>query len=139
MVTWLLNLAVLAAPAAIDAPVREVTVYSDRARVVRAASLTVNGVQQVELPLLLETVDTSTLRVEAQGAEVRRVDVAFVDAQDVPADEEKTLLQKLEQLDDQIALASAQRAISQAQVQALGRIAPTMPPSDPLKPAPKLN
>jgi hypothetical protein len=139
MVTWLLNLAVLAAPAAIDAPVKEVTVYSDRARVVRAASLTVNGVQQVELPLLLETVDTSTLRVEAQGGEVRRVDVAFVDAQDVPADEAKLLLQKLEALDDQIALAGTQRSIAQAQVQSLARISPTMPPSDPLKPAPKLN
>jgi len=92
MVTWLLSLAALAA---IDAPVREVTVYSDRARVVRAASLTVNGVQAVELPLLLETVDTNTLRVEAQGAEVRRVDVAFVDAKDVPADEAKALLAKL--------------------------------------------
>src|SRR6185295_14724955 len=67
MVTWLLSLTALAA---IDAPVREVTVYSDRARVVRAASLTANGVQTVELPLLLETVDTNTLRVEAQGAEV---------------------------------------------------------------------
>jgi Domain of unknown function (DUF4139)/N-terminal domain of unknown function (DUF4140) len=139
MVTWLLNLAVLAAPAAIDAPVREVTVYSDRARVVRVASLTVNGVQQVELPLLLETVDTSTLRVEAQGAEVRRVDVAFVDAEDVPADEAKALLQKLEQLDDQVALLGTQRSIAQAQVQALGRITPTMPPADPLKPAPKMN
>src|SRR5439155_21550366 len=127
MVTWLLSLAALGA---IDAPVREVTVYSDRARVVRAASITVNGVQVVELPLLLETVDTSTLRVEAQGAEVRRVDVELVDAQDVPADEAKALLQKLEQLDDQIALAGTQRAISQAQVQALGRVTPTMPPPE---------
>jgi uncharacterized protein DUF4139/uncharacterized protein DUF4140 len=136
MVTWLLSLAALAS---IDAPVREVTVYSDRARVVRAASLTVNGVQTVELPLLLETVDTNTLRVEAQGAEVRRVDVAFVDAQDVPADEAKALLAKLEQLDDQIALAGAQRSISQAQVQSLEQVAPVMPPSDPTKPQPKLN
>lgn len=136
MVIWLLPLAALAA---IDAPVREVTVYSDRARVVRAASLTVNGVQTVELPLLLETVDTNTLRVEAQGAEVRRVDVAFVDAQDVPADEAKALLAKLEGLDDQLALAGAQRAIAQAQVQALERVTPAVPPPDPTKPQPKLN
>jgi len=136
MVTWLLSLTALAA---IDAPVREVTVYSDRARVVRAASLTANGVQTVELPLLLETVDTNTLRVEAQGAEVRRVDVAFVDAQDVPADEAKALLVKLEQLDDQISLAATQRAIAQSQIQALERVSPTMPPSDPTRPQPKLN
>src|SRR5262245_6589170 len=101
MVTWMISLAALAA---IDAPVREVTVYSDRARVVRAASLTVSGAQVVELPLLLETVDTSTLRVEAEGADVRRVDVALVDSQDVPADEAKALLAKLEQLDDQLSL-----------------------------------
>ncbi|HVE87779.1 MAG TPA: mucoidy inhibitor MuiA family protein [Myxococcales bacterium] len=124
--------------AAIDAPVREVTVYSDRARVARVATVNVNGAQAVELPLLLETVDTSTLRVEAQGAEVRRVDVDFVDAADVPADEAKALLQKLEGLDDQIALAGAQRSASQAQLQALDQIRPTMPPADPLKPAPKL-
>src|SRR5262245_21195234 len=136
MVTWIFSLAALAA---IDAPVREVTVYSDQARVVRAALVTVNGLQVLELPLLLETVDPSTLRVEAQGAEVKRVDVAFVDAQDVPADEARALLGKLEQLDDQISLAVTQRDISQAQVLALGRISPTTPPEEPLKPAPKLN
>jgi hypothetical protein len=130
--------AALTLGAAIDAPVTQVTVYSDRARVVRTASVSLNGTAKVELPLLIETVDASSIRVEAQGAEVRRVDIAFVDAQDVPVDEARALLTRLEQLDDQIALASAQREAHQAQLDSLQRVTPAVPPQDPLKPPPKM-
>lgn len=132
-------MAALALGAAIDAPVTQVTVYSDRARVVRSASVALgSGTTKVELPLLVETVDVSSIRVEAQGGEVRRVDIAFVDAEDVPVDEARGLLAKLEQLDDQIALANAQREAHETQLNELKRVAPTMPPQDPLRPPPKL-
>ena len=61
--------------AAVDAPVTEVTVYSDRARVVRTVSLTTSGAQSIELPVLPQSTDPRSVRVEATGAEVKRFDL----------------------------------------------------------------
>ena len=46
-----------------EAPITSVTVYSDRARVVRTATLNVSGTQRVELPRLPDFVDPGSIRV----------------------------------------------------------------------------
>ena len=114
--------------AAVDAPVTSVTVYSDRARVVRTARVSLSGTQRVELPFLLGSVDPSSIRVEAQGAEVARVDIRPVDARSLPATEARRLVTELERLDDQIAQARAEREVYSGQLEVLGKVQPVVPP-----------
>ncbi|MFP2928697.1 DUF4140 domain-containing protein, partial [Pyxidicoccus sp. 3LG] len=93
-----------------EAPITAVTVYSDRARVVRTATLTVSGSQRVELPRLPVIVDPESIRVEAQGAEVSSVDVRPAGAPPFPQQEARKLLDSLDRLDDAIARSEAERA-----------------------------
>jgi N-terminal domain of unknown function (DUF4140) len=135
-----LSLAVLVlALGAVDAPVTSVTVYSDRARVTRTASLTVSGVQNVELPLLLDRVDPATIRLEATGAEVRRVELTTLGEDELPADEARKLVSELEKLDDQVKKVDRDRQAYASQLEDLHRLSPAVPPADPLKPPPKLD
>src|SRR5512135_1114633 len=61
-----------AAVASISAPISQVTVYSDRARVTRTAALKPGSRagERVELPLLGDAVDPSSIWVTARGGEV---------------------------------------------------------------------
>ncbi|MFN7134418.1 MAG: DUF4140 domain-containing protein, partial [Myxococcales bacterium] len=68
-----LLLALLAAT--VDAPITDVTVFSDRARVTRTATVTLGGTQPVELPVLSDAIDAATVRVEVRGGELVRVDL----------------------------------------------------------------
>ncbi|HSP81592.1 MAG TPA: DUF4139 domain-containing protein, partial [Myxococcaceae bacterium] len=111
--------------AAVDAPVDSVTVYSDRARVVRTARLSVSGSQRVELPLLLGAGDPSSIRVEDEGAEVVSVDLRPVDEEALPTTEARRLVAELERLEDQLAQARAEREVYAGQLAALGRVKPT--------------
>ena len=115
---------------AVEAPITDVTVYSDRARVVRTARVTVSGSQRIELPLLYAPVDPSSIRVEAQGAQVSHVDIHPVEAQALPATEARRLATELERLDDQISQARAEREAYAAQLTALHELKPTLPPED---------
>lgn len=133
---WLITLGALAA---VDAPVTDVTVYSDRARVVRAAHLSVNGSSTVELPLLLDGVDTSTIRVESTGAEVRRVELERVPAGEIPLDEGRKLLGEIESVTDDLRHARVERETLQQQISVAQRLTPQTPPSDPLKAPVKLD
>jgi len=132
-------LAALALAAAVDAPVTSVEVFSDRARVTRLASVNVGASDQVELPLLLDTVDPSTVRLTAKNAEVRRVEIARVEAQDFPKTEAKKLLDALDVLDDAIRQTEGERSAAQAVLEVLNRVRPTLPPSEPGKPQPHLS
>ena len=79
---WVALMLVAAAPLAPDrstpAPVTAVTVYSDRARVTRTATVVVSGRQRVELPLLGADVDAGSVRLESADAEVQTVDLKWV-------------------------------------------------------------
>ncbi|MBN1207364.1 MAG: mucoidy inhibitor MuiA family protein [Myxococcaceae bacterium] len=110
---------------AIEAPITSVTVYSDRARVVRTARLTVSGAQRVELPLLHGTVDASSLRVEAEGAELIRVDLRHVSTHALVPSEARKVLDALERLDAQLARNGAEREAVSAQLSALQGLRPT--------------
>ncbi len=113
---------------AIDAPITSVTVYSDQARVVRTAQLTVSGTQRVELPTLLGAVDASSIRVEAEGAEVARVDLRPVSPDALTATEARKVLDALERLEDQLARNRAEREACSAQLTALQALRPTPAP-----------
>jgi len=109
---------------AVEAPVTSVTVYSDRARVVRTAKVGLSGSQRVELPRLYGAVDPSSIRVEAQGAEVTRVDVRRVASEPLPTSEARRLITELERLDDRLSQVRAEREAYSAQLAALGKIQP---------------
>ncbi|MCP3135811.1 mucoidy inhibitor MuiA family protein [Pyxidicoccus xibeiensis] len=129
----LLGLGLLASsvlPAATDAPVTSVTVFSDRARVVRTATVTVTGAQRVELPRLRGFVDPASIRVEAQGAEVTHVDVRAVSAQAFSQDSARKLLDRLEQVDEALVRNQAERDAYRAQLEALRRVRPTVRAED---------
>src|SRR5207244_2313851 len=121
--SWLLALAALAVP--VEAPITAVTVYSDQARVTRTARVALQGSVALELPLLPDGVDPGSVRVEAEGAEVQRVELAFVPAEAFPRDRALALLEHLQALDDQLALAASEREATAAQVEALRRLTPT--------------
>src|SRR5262245_33607792 len=81
----------------VDAPITSVTVFSDRARVTRTGHAQVSGSsEKFELPLLGDRVDPDSIRVEVSGAELKRVDIAHVDAEDFPIDEARALLGEIE-------------------------------------------
>lgn len=129
----------IALAAAVDAPVTDVTVYSDRARVVRTVTLATSGAQTIELPTLPQSVDAKSIRVEATGAEVKRVELTRLEDDALPSDEAKKLITSLQQADDELAKVYGETAAINAQLATLNRIAPATPESDPLKPHPKLN
>ncbi len=110
-----------------EAPITSVTVYSDRARVVRTATLTVSGTQRVELPRLPDLVDPGSIRVEAQGAEVASVDVRPASAPPFPQQDARKLLDTLDRLDDAIARSNAERVAHEVQLAALRRVEPVAP------------
>ncbi|AGC43877.1 TonB-dependent receptor [Myxococcus stipitatus DSM 14675] len=113
--------------AAVDAPVTDVTVYSDQARVVRTATLDVSGTQRVELPRLPDLVDPDSIRVEAEGAQVSSVEVRQGRVPPFPEKEARALVETLDRLDGDIELAEAERAAIALQVTALRRIRPSAP------------
>lgn len=119
----LLGFGVLAT--AVDAPITSVTVYSDRARVVRTAQLTVSGTQRVELPPLLGTVDASSIRVEAEGAEVSRVDLQPVSSEALVPSEARKALDALDRVEDQLARVQAEREAVRSQLAGLQELRPT--------------
>ncbi len=129
----------LAVLAVIDAPVTHVTVFTNQARVVREAKVPVSGTQRLEFPTLRDSIDLSSVRVEAQGAEINRVDIERVTPEQLRTDDAKKLLEALEKVDVELERLNQERAVLNAQRDALHRLNPSAPASEPLKPAPKLN
>jgi uncharacterized protein (TIGR02231 family) len=118
-------LSVGALATAVEAPITSVTVYSDRARVVRTAQLTVTGTQRIELPALHGSVDGSSIRVEAEGAVITRVDLRALSAEALTTVEARKVLEALDRLDDQLARTRSEREAANAQLAALQGLRPT--------------
>ncbi|MCP3097353.1 mucoidy inhibitor MuiA family protein [Myxococcus sp. K15C18031901] len=110
-----------------EAPITGVTVYSDRARVVRTANVTLSGPQRLELPRLPDGVSPDSVQVEAQGAEVTSVDIRPASPSPFPQEEARKLLATLDRLDDDITRADTERAAFALQMTALRRIRPLAP------------
>ncbi|WAM27455.1 mucoidy inhibitor MuiA family protein [Myxococcus sp. NMCA1] len=111
--------------ATLDAPVTSVTVYSDQAQVVRSGSLTVSGSRRVTFPQLPKNVDTDSIRVEAEGAEVSHVDVRIVKGESFSHDEARKLIASMEEIDAALARITAERNVHHAQIEALRRVRPS--------------
>jgi len=125
----------------LDLPVREVTVFSDRARVTRRGTIPPgSGNRSISLPFLPVSVDPTSVRLEARGARVVRVEVRRATEDTFPRTEALELLRKLESLrDEQRAVEDAIR-VRDAERQAVLAIRPAaVPQPDPRAPALKLD
>src|SRR5262245_52131732 len=97
---WSMLLLLAAVPAAAEAPITAVTVFSDRARVTRTAVVRVSGRQRVELALLGERADAGSIRLQSPDADVQMVDLSWVQGDEAfPKDEARTVLAALQALD----------------------------------------
>ena len=114
--------------AAVDAPVTQVTVFTDQARVVRTARLTVSGTQRLEFPSLRDSVDVSSLRVESSGAEVKRIDIERLAPEQLRTAEAKEVLAELEKVESELDRLNQERAVLQPQ---LDGAASAWPPARP--------
>ena len=135
----MLSTLLVLALSAIDAPVTQVTVFTDQARVVRTAQVTVAGNQSLEFPPLRDTAEVASMRVEAQGAEVKRVDIERIAPEQLRTAEAKQVLTDIEKIDVEVDRLNQERAALSSQRDALLRLNPTAPQGDPLKAPPKLN
>src|SRR5262245_20517468 len=100
---------------ALEAPVSAVTVFSDRARVTRTATVTLDGRQRLELPLLGDRVDADTIRLDSAEAEVQTVDLKWVTGDEAfPREEARQALDALADVDAEIAQVQRDRAIQGA-------------------------
>src|SRR5579863_5627946 len=85
----------------VDAPIQDVTVYSDRARITRRGTAAASGkTRRVRLPLLPPTLDPSSVRLLAHGATVKQVDVERANLGEFPTTEVEALLKKIEAVED---------------------------------------
>jgi hypothetical protein len=123
----------------VDLPIREVTVYSDRARVQRKGTAKVPaGESRVRLPLLPPTLDSGSVRLLASGARVRLVEVKRADLDEFPRTEAEALLKKLESLHDQKTALGDQIESLASERQLLEEIRPTASPLPDPKGQPRL-
>ncbi len=124
----------VAASPGVDLPIRAVTVYSDRARVVRRGKVAGKGRKRLELPELPPTAEPGSVRLSAEKGTVVRVEVRFGDPGQVPRTEGEALLRHLEVLDDELAaLADRLRALEEER-----RLVAALRPAAPLHPSPEL-
>lgn len=114
---------------AIALPIREVTVYSDRARVVRSGEVPLsNGQQRVRLPQIPATADPSSVRLEVQNASVARIEVRRADLGELPVGEAEKLLREIEAARDQEAALEQKRQTIAAEREMLESLRPTSSP-----------
>lgn len=121
---------------ALIAPISGVTVYSDRARVVRSARLQLDaGRQRVVLPLLSTNIDATSIRIDARPApgpndvDVERVEISLVEGSELPISETQKLLDELDQLDIELERLSEENSAYRTQLDLLGRLSPAAPPT----------
>lgn len=137
--TLSLLLLLTAEPQKVEAPVTQVTVFTDQARVVRTAQVSLNGAQELEFPALRDSVDVASLKVEANGAEVKRVDLSRIAPEKLRTTEAKKVLAELDALDTELERLGLERGALVTQADALHKLSVRAPESEPLKPSPKLN
>jgi len=112
----------------VEAPVRDVTVFSDRARVRRRANLDLKaGIVKLRLPDLPGAVMINTVRVECQGARVLRVETTPVQRERFSIEQVEELIDKLEKLTDQLAILDRETGITSQELGFLQGISPKPP------------
>jgi Domain of unknown function (DUF4139)/N-terminal domain of unknown function (DUF4140) len=122
---------------AVDAPVTQVTVFSDAARVTRTAR--VSGDKTIEFPTLPDTVDVASIRVEGTGAQVQRVDIARLAEEKARPEALKELMAEIDTVDSELSRTNLDIAALNGHGEVVANLAPQMPTSDGVKPFAKLN
>lgn len=133
----MLPLSIVLLVGAVPSPISQVTVFTDQARIVRSATVAAPGT--VEFPPLPDTIDASSVRVEAQGAEVRRVDLERLTPEAFRTAEAKQLLAELDGLDTELTRLARESTAIREHRDALLRLHPALPANDNVRPAPKLS
>lgn len=121
---------------AVQAPVSQVTVFTDQARVVRVASVGAPGT--IEFPPLPDTIDPSSVRVDAQGAEVRRVDLERLTPEAFRTAEAKQVLSELDAIDTELTRLGREHTALTDHRAALERLTPRLPENDNVRPQVRL-
>ncbi len=117
--------------APLEAPIYEVTVFSDRARVRRRVTVDLAAVPKVlRFPELPGGVLLDTVRVDAGAAKVHRVEVAPVVVERFSIDQANGHLDRLETLLDESAGMAAEHAVWQATAGLLNQVQPALPPTE---------
>lgn len=117
----------------VAAPVRDVTVFSDRARVRRRANVDLKaGVHSLRLPDLPGAVMLNTVRVECRGARVLRVETTPVERERFSIEQVEELIDRLEKLTDQIAVLDREVGVTSQELSFLQGVSPK-PPVDEAK------
>jgi uncharacterized protein (TIGR02231 family) len=112
----------------VEAPVRDVTVFSDRARVRRRANVDMKaGIMKLRLPDLPGAVMMNTVRVECKGARVLRVETIPVQRERFSIEQVEELIDKLEKLTDQLAVLDRETGITSQELGFLQGISPKPP------------
>lgn len=110
---------------AVEAPITEVTVYSDRARIVRAARAPSGaGVVALRFPDLPGALQIDSLRLTATGGKVLRVEATPVQRSRRSIDQVDALLDAIEAKQDQLDLIRGRRTVHAAEAKALAALAP---------------
>lgn len=119
------------AAAAVLAPIDDVTVYSDRARITRVgAAEGAVGVRALRLPDLPGTTLLDTVRLSAEGAEVLRVEAAPVDRAVEAVGDTEGLVAAIEAQRAALARLDARRAVLLGELTLLVELGPTAVPED---------
>lgn len=122
----------------VAAPVTAVTVYGDRARVTRTATLTLPGKRTVLFPVLGPGVDPATLRLESAEAEIETFEIVRVTEDELPVGEARQLLDALEKLD--VRLQEKRRDLEIWRSYDLAsHLHPDPPPANGLRPPPRVD
>lgn len=111
----------------VEAPIRAVTVYGDHARIVRRGkSPPGRGVVALRLPDLPGETRLDTLRVEAEGARVIRVEAQAVERNRASIDQVEGLLDAIEALQDAVEGRQSELRVLNSEVAMLSRLSPTL-------------
>ncbi len=140
MLQWLLFVAAAAVPEveagpdladqarAVELPVAQVTVFSDRARVRREARVELKaGVQALRLPDLPGAAWLDTVRVELSRGKVLRIEAVPVERERFSIEQVDGYLQSFEKLADQRTLVDADLNAARQQLQLLNQAKPLTP------------
>lgn len=113
------------------APIAEVTVFSDRARVTREARVELgSGVQALRLPDLPGATLLDTVRIDGRGARVLRLETTPVQRQRLGLDQVDDLIRRLEAANDEIARADGEIRARQEALSLLAGLSPQPPVSE---------
>jgi hypothetical protein len=112
----------------IEAAIENVTVFSDRAKVVRRATVNLdNGIHKLGLPDLPGAVMINTVRIECSGARVIRVETVPVERERFSIEQVEEQISKLEAITDKLSALDRESQVYNLELSFLNGISPRAP------------